>query len=81
MNYLENNSKVFRMIHNNIDYVSESFMDPGEWTIEVEIMATASLFATEIYVFSPYGRNQKRIKYGSLRGATRLVNRSSITCT
>ena len=64
MNYLENNSKVFRVIHNNIDYVSESCMnDPGEWATEVEIMATASLFATEIYVFSPYGRNQNWIKY------------------
>ena len=56
MNYLENNAKVFRMIHNYIDYVSESCMnDPGESITEVDIIATVSLFATEINVFSPYG--------------------------
>ena len=76
VNYLENNSKVSRMIHNNIDYGSESCMnDPGELATEVDIIATASLFATEINVFSPYGRNQKWIKYGPLRDTIRLANR------
>ena len=35
----------------------------GKWATEVEIIPTASLFATEIYVFSRFGRNHKWIKY------------------
>ena len=80
VNYLQDNSEVFRKVHNNSDYVNESCMNnPGEWATEVETIATASLFATEIYVFSQYGRNNKWIKYGLLRGVTRLISKSKRT--
>ena len=64
--YLQDNSEVFKTIHYNSDYINESSMnDPGEWATEVEIIATASLFATEIYVYNDHisnkgGKNQKK---------------------
>ena len=75
--YLENNARVFKKIHDREDYIDETCMDNlGEWATEVEIIATASLFATDIYVFSPYGNGHKWVKYGQLRGAAKLLSRS-----
>ena len=70
--------KVFRTVHDLDDYVNESNMNYlGQWTTEVEIIATASIFATDIYVFIPCGTINKWIRYGPLRGATELTDRSN----
>ena len=50
---------ITQTIHNT-DYSNESCMNNlGKWATEVEIIPTASLFATEICVFSRFGRNHK----------------------
>ena len=38
-------------------------MNDGEWGTEIEIFAFASMFATNIFVFGPYGSGFKWMKH------------------
>ena len=75
--YLERNEDIFRTIHDSQDYINESCMNNlGQWATEVEIIATASMLATDIYVYCSSGKSNKWLRYGSLRGAERVIERS-----
>ena len=69
--YLRQNPQVFLSVlpdSQTMDqYLLQSKMEtPRSWATEVEIFATATLLNTPIWIFAPYGKNLRWMKYAPL---------------
>ena len=76
VSYMQENQEVFSDIAHIPGYPHNSGMDkPGQWATEVEIYALASMLATPICVFSPYGPDTfKWLTYEPIRHLQPLSN-------
>ena len=55
---IKRNNRTFSVLGHCDKYAETSLMDnPGQWATEIEIFATASMLATNVCVFCPYGRD------------------------
>ena len=69
--YLRQNPQVFLSVlpdSQTMDqYLMQSKMEtPRSWATEVEIFATATLLNTPIWIFAPYSKNLRWLKYAPL---------------
>ena len=65
--YLRQNPQVVPDSQTMDQYLLQSKMEtPRSWATEVEIFATATLLNTPIWIYAPYGKNLRWMKYAPL---------------